>query len=136
VLAMLEVVRGMRLAPRQKRRIRDWLRAPEGALEFELGPAVVVRRVNEVDEARRRAERYARLRERWIVRDPEVKDGEPVIRGTRLTTGAVYARVAGGDTLAEIAAEYPEIPSEALEAAALYGQTHPRRGRPRRPWAS
>src|SRR5689334_5311218 len=72
VLTMLGLLTAMRLLRNQKRQVREWVR-DSAAGELELMPAVVVRRVPEVDEARRRAERYARLRDEWIVSDPEIK---------------------------------------------------------------
>ena len=64
VLAMLGALREMHLAPRHKRAVRAWLRAAGAPAELELAPAVVLRKVDEVDRARERAERYARLRDR------------------------------------------------------------------------
>ena len=75
VLAMLGLLSEMRLAVRHKRRVREWLRTSGGPSELELAPAVVLRRVGAVDEAGERAGRYARLRDRWIVSDPDVKGG-------------------------------------------------------------
>ena len=58
-----------------------------------------------------------------------------MIRGTRLTARAVLARLAGGDSISDLAADYPDIDAAAFEAAALYARTHPlaagRRGRAR-----
>src|ERR1700758_4868998 len=68
VLAMLGLLRTMRLTPKHKRALRQWLRASGAPAELELTPALVVRRVEEVEKARLRAERYARLRDRGIVR--------------------------------------------------------------------
>ncbi len=56
-----------------------------------------------------------------------------MIRGTRLTARAVLARLAGGDSVSDLAAEYSDIDLAALETAALYARTHPLRGRPPRP---
>ncbi len=40
-----------------------------------------------------------------------------------------------GDTLDELAADNPDIPREAFEAALVYARTHPLVGRPGgRPW--
>jgi uncharacterized protein (DUF433 family) len=122
-----------------KRKIRDWAVArpnQRGSAELALGETLVVRMGERLAGVAERADRYARDRDAFIERDPEIKGGEPVIRGTRLTASAVEARLAAGDSLDELASEYPHVPREALEAAALYGRTHPRRGRPRRPWAS
>ena len=122
-----------------KRKIRDWVVAAEDRpeeRELALSDALVVRYDGRVAAIAERAAGYARDRDAFIERDREVKDGQPVIRGTRLTASAVQTRLAAGDSIDDVASDYPYIPREALAAAALYGRTHPRRGRPRRPWAA
>jgi uncharacterized protein (DUF433 family) len=42
-----------------------------------------------------------------------------VVRGARLTARAVLARLVGGDSVSDLAAEYPDIAPAAFEAAAL-----------------
>lgn len=130
VLAMLGLLSGMRLSLRHKRRVRDWLRSIDPAEELELQPAIVVRRVAAVDDARRRAERYAELRDKWIVRDPEIKNGEPTIRGSRVGVHALAARIASGEPDEVLAEDFPHIPAEAREVAVQYAHANPRRGRP------
>ncbi len=136
-LALLHEV-GVPLPTTVKRRIRDWLLTGREQQERELalGGALVIRVDERVAGIGERAARYAQDRDAFIEREPEVKGGEAVIRGTRLTASAVHARLAAGDTLERLAEEYDYVPREALEAAALYAETHPRRGRPRRPWSS
>ena len=129
--------RGMPLPSEAKRRIRDWLVAvdagEEESRELALSEALVVRWSEEFAAIVRDAREYAERRTEFIDADPEVKGGEPVIRGTRLTARAVLARLAGGDGLSDLAADYPDIDPAAFEAAALYARTHPLRGRPPRP---
>jgi uncharacterized protein (DUF433 family) len=136
VLAMLGLLGTMRLTAAHKRAVRAWLRGSGVSAELELAPAIVVRRVDAIDQARVRAERYARLRERWIVRDPEVKNGEPVIRGSRVGVHTLAQRVAGGESDAVLDEDFPHIPAEAREIAVQYARTNPRRGRPQRPLAA
>ena len=128
---------GMPLPTEAKRRIRDWLvtvDVGEGEpRELALSEALVVRWSQEFAKIVRDAHEYAERRSAFIEADPEVKGGEPVIRGTRLTARAVLARLAGGDSLSDLAADYPDIDPAAFEAAALYARTHPLRGRPPRP---
>jgi uncharacterized protein (DUF433 family) len=88
-----------------------------------------------IRQAAGRALRYRRDRDRWIVRDPEILGGTPVIKGTRMTVYSVLGRVTHGDTLGEIAEENYDIPMEALEAALTYARAVPMRGRPGgKPW--
>jgi len=91
-----------------------------------------VRRVDELEQARLRAERYARLRDKWITRDPEIKHGEPVIRGSRVSVDTLAERMARGESADVLDEDSPHIPAEAREVAALYARANPRRGRPKR----
>jgi hypothetical protein len=75
VLAMLGLLTPMKLAPKHKRthpplasRQRRFRRARAGA-------AIVVRRTDEVERARERSERYARLRDKWVVSNPDIFGG-------------------------------------------------------------
>ena len=131
-LAMLGVLGTMRLTVGHKRAVRTWLRASGPSEELELSPAIVVRRVDAIDQALVRAERYARLQERWIVCDPEVKNGEPVIRGSRVGVHTLAQRSAGGESDAVLDEDFPHIPAEAREIAVQYACLNPRRGRPQR----
>jgi excisionase family DNA binding protein len=128
---------GMPLPSEAKRRIRDWLvtvEAGEGEpRELALSEALIVRWSEEFAAIVREARQYIERRDEFLETDLEVKGGEPVIRGTRLTARAVLARLAGGDSVSDLAAEYPDIDPAAFEAAALYARTHPLRGRPPRP---
>jgi len=133
VLAMLGLLGKMRLSPSDKRTVRRWLRSPDPPTELELAPALVVRRVDEIEQARLRAERYAALRERWIIRDPAIKNGEPVIRGSRVTVHTLADRIAGGESDEVLDEDFPHIPAEARDIAVQFARANPRRGRPRRP---
>jgi uncharacterized protein (DUF433 family) len=87
--------------------------------------------LTDVDEALRRAERYVDLREKWIVRDPEVKGGEPVIKGSRVGVHTLAERIAQGEPEAVLDEDFPHIPAEAREIAVSYARANPRRGRPK-----
>ncbi len=51
--------------------------------------------------------------------------GTPCIRGTRITVYAVAARIAGGDSVASILSEYPNLTSAGIEAAVAYAARVP-----------
>lgn len=72
---------------------------------------------------------YDHARE-WIECNPEVMGGIPVIRGTRLPVRMINARLAGGDTVESIIEDYPYLDRETIEAANLFAQANPTRGRP------
>lgn len=126
---------GVPLPAQAKRRIREWLVEEDEPWELALSDALVVRWSDEFAAIVREARDYAEHRDAYLEADPEVKGAEPVIRGTRLTARAVLARLAGGDSVSDLAAEYPDVDPAAFEAAALYARTHPLRGRPPRPRA-
>jgi uncharacterized protein (DUF433 family) len=127
------------LPVRVKRQIRDWLvhskpYRSQREQTLALGESLVVRCGAETAAAVKRAERYAKQRDRYIVSDPGIKGGEPIIKGTRIDVHAVAARLAGGETIDDLAQDWPHVSRAALEAANLYARTHPKRGRPIRPW--
>ncbi len=132
VLAMLGLLTEMRLVLKHKRQLRQWLRTSSAPAKLELTPALVIRRVGEIEEALRRAERYARLRDEWIVRNPEIKGGEPVIRGSRVNVHTLAARIAHDESAAVLEEDFPHIPADAREVAVQYARANPRRGRPKR----
>lgn len=104
---------------------------------LEIAPAVVIDVPALVgSDLAERAERYGKAREDYIVADPEIMGGTPVLRGTRMTVYTILGRLEGGDTIADIIEDNPHLSREALETAALYARTHPLVGRPGgRPWA-
>lgn len=87
---------------------------------------------------------YQRLAKRWsalenassiVVSDPEIRGGEPTIRGTRIPVYLVADLVEQGAKLRELLEDYPALTASMLRSALAYAQTHPRRGRPRKaPW--
>jgi uncharacterized protein (DUF433 family) len=132
VLVMLGHLNGVGLAATHKRSLRRWLRTPGAPAELTLVPGLVVRRLDDVEDARERAERYVRLRDEWIVRDPAIKGAEPVVRGTRVSVHTLAARMANGDSDDVLAEDFSHIPAEAREVAVVYARANPRRGRPPR----
>lgn len=133
LLALLPLIRGAQLPVAQKKRLRSWLRSSGPAAELELSPALVVRKTPEVADALARAQRYARLRDKWIVTDEQRRaGGEPIIKGSRVSVYTLAGRVAAGDSDELLEGDYPHIPAEAREVAVVYGLANPRRGRPRR----
>ncbi|HEV2961466.1 MAG TPA: DUF433 domain-containing protein [Candidatus Angelobacter sp.] len=80
----------------------------------------------------------ARLRkaQQMVVSDPEVMQGTPVFRGTRIPIDLVAEMIAQGASIEEILEGYPALDREKIELALFFTVAFPRRGRPsRRPWA-
>jgi len=67
-----------------------------------------------------------------IVSDPAVMGGLPVVKGTRIPARTLHAKLKGGETLDSVLDDYPYLGRETVEAAYLYVEANPRRGRPRR----
>lgn len=135
-LVMLKRIE-IKLPTTVKKQIRDWTVAitsgESSSRELPLASVLVLRLDPEVERAAKQALDYARSRSQYLESNPEIKGGEPVIKGTRITASAIAARLAGGDTIDAIAGDYDYVDRRALEAAAIYGRTHPRQGRPPRP---
>jgi len=55
-----------------------------------------------------------------IVTDPSICSGKPVIRGTRILVQTIQGMAAGGYTVAQILAVYPELTEEDVTAALHY----------------
>ena len=59
----------------------------------------------------------------YIVRDPKICGGEPVITGTRVTLRTVLASLADGDTIAEILDGFPALTEDAVRAVIAFAAT-------------
>lgn len=90
--------------------------------------------LNEAD-ARYLAEDYRAAHERWILSDPEILGGTPVVAGTRLSVYAIRGRLTGGETADDLAQDYPGIDCGAFRAASIFAKTHPLETHPSgKPW--
>ncbi len=56
----------------------------------------------------------------WIVSDPEILGGKPVIRGTRISVEFVLELLGSGATQADVLQLYPHVPADGLAAALQY----------------
>jgi uncharacterized protein (DUF433 family) len=73
--------------------------------------------------------------EQHVISDPEIRAGEPVVRGTRVPVYRLAELAARGVSEQELLEDHPAVSREALHAALTYARTHPRRGRPKQaPW--
>lgn len=66
----------------------------------------------------------------YIVREPSVCGGEPVLRGTRVTVRTVLASLAEGGTVEEIVADFPTLTPEAVRAVIAFAATSAREDLP------
>jgi len=58
--------------------------------------------------------------ENHIEVNPKMCHGKPVIRGTRIMVRNILGALAGGDSIADILKNYPELTYEDVEAAIAY----------------
>jgi len=54
--------------------------------------------------------------QRYIVRDPAICGGEPIVKGTRVTVRTVLASLAEGLSVDEILREFPTLDDAAVRA--------------------
>jgi uncharacterized protein (DUF433 family) len=55
-----------------------------------------------------------------IVIDPEILQGKPVIRGTRITVDLVLRKLSEGASVADLLDAYPHLTAEDVRAALAY----------------
>ena len=124
---------GPLLSAEGKRKLRqqlDVLRASPypggmsvGPLELNIGNDIdaLLEKIRELEHARS-----------FVVVDPEVRGGEPVVRGTRISVWMLADLSRQGAPREELLEDYPALTEESLDAALLFAKLYPRRGRPRR----
>lgn len=56
----------------------------------------------------------------YIVRDPAVCGGEPVVKGTRVTVRTVLASLAEGMSTADIVKDFPTLDEESVRAVIAF----------------
>lgn len=60
----------------------------------------------------------------YLETNPAIMGGNTTIKGTRLTTHMIRARLDGGDTLKQLADEYRDVPLSAFVAAYQHATEH------------
>jgi len=91
----------------------------------------------EVDVAPYIAEVFARVKEldragALVTTGPDIMGGAAVFAGTRVPIDIVLGSMAAGIEMDRLVASYPFLTDAHVQAARIYDQVHPRRGRPRR----
>lgn len=57
------------------------------------------------------------MSQQWIVSDPSVMMGKPVIAGTRITVELILEKLAAGETFEQLLQAHPRLTREAILAA-------------------
>lgn len=110
-----------------------------GQCDAEIKLAGGVIRIEMKNACSRLAIRWRALRNaaQFVVSDPNIRGGEPVIRRTRVPVYMIADLVKQGADTREILEDYPALDAPMVEAALAYAQTHPKRGRPSKaPWTN
>lgn len=56
----------------------------------------------------------------YIVSNPNIMMGKPVIKGTRITVELILEKLGSGETIPQILEAYPHISKEAIHAALAF----------------
>ena len=62
------------------------------------------------------------MREQWVVSDPNVMMGKPVIAGTRITVELILEKLAAGETIEQILDAHPRLTRDAIQAALAFAK--------------
>lgn len=62
-----------------------------------------------------------------ITLDPEIRNGKPIIRGTRITISDILEYLAGGMSEAEILDDFPDLQPDDISAALTFAAERERR---------
>ncbi|HQF41350.1 MAG TPA: DUF433 domain-containing protein [Ignavibacteriaceae bacterium] len=60
------------------------------------------------------------MNERYIVSDPEIMMGKPIIAGTRITVELILEKLSSGESVEQIIQEHPHLTDEAIKAALAF----------------
>ena len=60
--------------------------------------------------------------EQWIVSDPDVMMGKPVVAGTRITVELILEKLAAGESIEQILDAHPRLTREAIQAALAFAR--------------
>ena len=56
----------------------------------------------------------------WIVSDPKVMMGKPVVAGTRITVELILEKLAAGETIEQLLEAHPRLTRESIQAALAF----------------
>ena len=61
--------------------------------------------------------------QKYILRDPKICGGEPVIKGTRVTVRTILASLAEGASIQEILEDFPTLTEQDVRAVIAFAAT-------------
>ena len=60
------------------------------------------------------------MNRKYIISDPKIMMGKPIIAGTRITVELILEKLSAGETFEQILDEHPEITREAINVALAF----------------
>ena len=60
------------------------------------------------------------MNRKYIISDPQIMMGKPIIAGTRITVELILEKLSAGETFEQILDEHPGITREAINAALAF----------------
>ncbi len=57
---------------------------------------------------------------KYIVSDPDILGGKPIIKDSRISVQLILEWIASGASIKDIAKEFPQLPEEGIKEAVLY----------------
>ena len=57
------------------------------------------------------------MQKKWIISDPKIMMGKPVIAGTRITVEMILEKLSAGETVEQILEAHPRLTRDAIRAA-------------------
>ncbi len=60
------------------------------------------------------------MERQWIVSDPKVMMGKPLVAGTRITVELILEKLAAGETVEQVLEAHPRLTREAVQAALTF----------------
>ena len=60
------------------------------------------------------------MNENYIISNPDIMMGKPVIAGTRITVELILEKLSAGESVEQIIQEHPRLSSEAIKAALAF----------------
>lgn len=56
----------------------------------------------------------------YIISDPDILFGKPVVKGTRIPVDLILEKLASGETIEQLLQAYPRLTGAAIQACLLY----------------
>lgn len=62
------------------------------------------------------------MQKQWVISNPKIMMGKPVIAGTRITVELILEKLAAGESIEDILAAHPHLTHDAILAALAFAR--------------